>query len=463
MPLLIPVGLIILNFILKIIFLGRQDVAMDEPFTIYYSQAGFSSLFRMLQTENNPPLFFILMHFWIQVFGISAFSVRFLPFLFSTLTAPVIYMIGKRFFSSGSGIIASLIYTFSDYQLAFSHEARVYPLFGLLTCLSFYFFYSLIQNHGRKISFYLLIITNVLLIYSHFFGFFVIGIQLLSYIIFADLRKTFKAYTQATIITIICYLPYFPVLFSRFSASEEGTWVPPPVLSDLYTMVWRFSNVPVVIVLFLLLLMAALIKYLVRRFHLQDLSPFQKVLLVWFFVPYLAIFLLSYKLPMFLDRYLVFVSFAFYLLVGQAIVYISGSRKILYYILSAIAVGGMLATFHPDLDNHRRPKKVAEIIHGLKNKETPVLLCPEWLDLGFTYYYNQEYFRDYGNIRRDLQNEIIFPLNHPEQIPKNIISGSTSVILLEEWPELVDKNNEVLKYISARFPRLSDNQNTRII
>jgi len=452
LPWLIPAGLIILNFVLKIIYLGRQDIAMDEPFTIFYSQAGFPTLFRMLKTENNPPLFFLLVHFWIRIFGISAFSVRFLPFLFSTLTAPVIYMTGKRFFSLQSGIVASLVFTFSNYQLGFSHEARVYSLFALLTCISMYFFFSLIQNPEKRSSIYFLIITNVLLIYSHFFGFFMIGVQILSCLIFPDLKKAVKACLKAQIITLILYLPYFPVLFSRFHASTGGTWVPPPLISDLYTMIWRFCNVPVVTVFFLLLLLAALMKYLVRRDPLKNISPFQKVLLVWFLVPYLAIFLFSFKLPMFLDRYLIFVSCAFYMLVGQAIVYISGSRRMLSYILSAIAAGGMLLTFHPNLDNHRRPKKVAEIIHDLKMKGTPVLICPEWLDLGFTYYYNPGYFRDYGNILMDLQNELIFPVNHPEQIPKNIIASSTSVILLEEWPEIVDKNNDVLNYISARFP-----------
>jgi uncharacterized membrane protein len=425
---------------------------MDEPFTVYYSQAGFSSLFEMLKTENNPPLFFLLMHFWIMIFGISAFSVRFMPFLFSTLTAPAIYLTCKRFFSARSGIIASLIFTFSNYHLAFSHEARVYPLFTLLTCLSMYFFFSLIHNPHKKSSFYLLIIANILLIYSHFFGFFVIGIQVLSCLVFKDTRKAGIVCLKVQFITLVFYLPYFPVLFSRFSASSGGTWVSPPVISDLYTMVWRFSNVPVVTVFFLLLFTTAFVKYFITGRNLSKyLTTYQKVLLVWFFVPYMLIFLISYKLPMFLDRYLVFLSVAFYLLVGHSVVYICGSRKIFYYTLSVLAVGGMLLTFHPNLDNHRRLNKVVELVRCLKQKDTPVIICPEWFDLGFAYYYNQQYFRNYGNLTTDLQNELIFPINHPYQIRENILDRSSSFILVEEWPEIADKNNDVLKTISTKF------------
>jgi hypothetical protein len=42
-------------------------------------------------------------------------------------------------------------------------------------------------------------------------------------------------------------------------------------------------------------------------------------------------------------------------------------------------------------------------------------------------------------------------VNHPDQIPPGIMGKATSVILLEEWPEVVDKNNEVLKKLSDRF------------
>jgi hypothetical protein len=308
------------------------------------------------------------------------------------------------------------------------------------------------QNPAWKRHFYFLILTNVILIYSHFFGFFILGIQLLSCLFFRDKRKATRVFLQTLGISLIFYLPYFPVFFSRFFASSFGTWVPPPVLSDLYTMIWRFSNVPVVTVFFLVMMTAAIVKYIMElRNPAIPISAFQKVLLVWFIFPYLAIFLVSFKIPMFLDRYLVLTSVAFYFLVAQSIVYVCGSRKIIFYSLSVLAIGGMLLTFNPDSDNHRRLKNVVRVIDSLRQKSTPVLLCPEWLDLGFTYHYNLKYFRDYRNLRRNLREDSIFPVNQPDQFPAGILEKSTAVILLEEWPEVVDKKNDVFKYLSGKF------------
>ncbi len=449
---LIPVGLILLNFVLKILFLSSRDIALDEPFTIYYSQADLSSLFQMLKTENNPPLFFILTHYWIAAFGISAFSVRFLPLLFSTLTAPVIYLTGKRYFSERSGILASLFFTFSDYHLLFSHEARVYPLFALLTGLSMYFYLSLIRDPRRRMPFYLLVLSDVLLIYAHFFGFFVIGIQVLCIIVYKDVRKAAKILILPVGIALCFYLPYFPVLFHRFTASSGGTWVSPPVITDLYNMVWKFCNAPVVTVFFLAVLVTGLVKYtLMRKNPVKCLSPYQKVLLNWFFVPFFFIFLVSFKMPMFLDRYLVFTSIAFYLLVSNAIVFTSGGRRVVFYTLAVIAVGGMLLTFHPNVDNRRELKKVVATIKELRQNNIPVLICPEWTELGFTYYYSQPIFKNYGKLRQGLQKEMIFPLNHQGQLPMEVLERSDTIILLEEWPEVVDKNNDVFKTVSGKY------------
>jgi len=255
---IIPISLFLFNLILKIIFLDHRDIAMDEPFTIFYAQADFHTLFEMLKTENNPPLFFILLHFWIKVFGISAFSVRFLPMIFSTLTALVIFFLGKRFVSQRVGLVAALIFTFSNYHLLFAHEARVYSLFGLLAVSSMYL-YLQVSHRYDLLSAIFLIIINILLIYSHFFGFYIILIQLTSCLLIKNLRsRILKLYLVNLVIVMISYIPYLSIFISRFLlTSTHGTWVPQPVLSDLYKMVWTFSNVPVTTVFFLFLLISA--------------------------------------------------------------------------------------------------------------------------------------------------------------------------------------------------------------
>jgi mannosyltransferase len=449
----IPTGFFFLNFILKIIFIGRRDISMDEPFTLFYSQADFHKLFGMLQTENNPPLFFVLQHFWIAVFGLSPLAVRFPSLLFSSLTAPVIYQTGKRYFSASVGFVSGLLFTFSEYHLNFSHEARVYALFALLSASSFYLFLRLNESKETKFA-WLLSLVNLLLIYSHFFGFIVLAIQFVACFSTGDARRMIRLFLLSTGIVLLGFLPYLPVVLHRFSASAGGTWVPAPVLTDLYTMVWRFSNAPVVTVLFLIVLFSAGLKFLIKRFMNKEcISAPSGIILLWFFLPYFLMFLLSFRLPIFLDRYLIFVTPAYYLLVGSAVFYLQGSLKWPGIVVSGICIAAMLLTFNPDYDNGRRLKDCVSGIKELKKSTVPMVICPEWLNLPFSYHYNLNYFKDYNNLKRRLADEKIYSVNSFGTIPSVILNNSDSLILFEEWPEVVDPGNRILKEFSTRYAK----------
>ena len=453
-PYLFMAFLLLLNFILKIIFLDSRDIAMDEPFTIFYAQADLKEIFTMLPGENNPPLFFLLLHFWIKIFGISAFSVRFLPFVFSCLTALMVFQTGRRFFSMKMGMAAALIFTFSNYQLLFAHEARVYSLFALLTSCSMYLFMLLRRQPGSRRIMLLLSGVNILLLYSHFFGFLVIGIQIIAMLSISQYRaKVFKSFMIALGVTLLAYIPYFPVLISRYSSSAvSGTWVSPPVISDLYTMLWRYSNAPVATVFMIGVLGIAALLWLFRLVKGQNqTSPDSKVLLIWFLIPYLAMFLISFIMPVFLDRYTVFISIGYYLLVALALDSLPEKNRI-FTAVSAMAILLMAVTFSPDLDNKRRLKEATGRIESLKGPGTAVIICPSWLEYGFAYHHQQDIFRDYRNLRKRLNACGIYPVNGLDELDSNLLNKASSVIFFEEWATLVDKKNRILSSLSGTFP-----------
>ena len=114
-----PTLLLLINFAIKILYLNAGDIGGDEPFTIFYSQVDFETFANMMKNENNPPLFFLLIHYWIKLFGISAFSTRFLPLIFSTLTVLFIYKTGRKFFNTRLAVLASLIFTLSNFNIFF--------------------------------------------------------------------------------------------------------------------------------------------------------------------------------------------------------------------------------------------------------------------------------------------------------------------------------------------------------
>lgn len=460
--LLIPILLLAINLIIKALFLGNGSLGGDEPFTVFYSQADFSTFAAMMQDENNPPLYFILLHFWIKLFGISVVSVRILPLIFSSLTVVFIYKLGQKFLNVRVALLASLLFTFSNFHTFFAHETRVYPLFTLLTTISMYSFLSLAGNKGGRKHFISLLFSNTLLIYSHFLGFFVILAQVIAVVFIRDFRKAIlKKYCFICLLTFVLYLPYLRLLISRFSTfNDKGTWVPSPTPEDLYTNLWKFSNAPVNTVVFILLMVTALILLILNRKKISGIpSGNIKVILIWFLVPYLLIFLISLVTPMFLDRYLIFISIGYYLVIAVSIHFIGSGKNWIFYPLSVMAVFLMLFTYNPRTGDERNTQELVNTIRQWKTGKTAVYLCPEWIDKGFVYYYNTEYFKDYKNTRTRLNTDHVFPINSAHQVNDTLLLNCESAIYLDGWSVQVDPENMIYRKLAGAFRKVECNEN----
>ncbi|HEX7412533.1 MAG TPA: glycosyltransferase family 39 protein, partial [Bacteroidia bacterium] len=128
-----PIILLLLNVFTKFLCLTTDAICLDEPFSIYHAQFALPALIKQLANYNNPPLFEIVLHFWIKLFGISPLAVRTLPALIACLCPVLLYYFAKRNFSIRAGITSSLLLTFSSLLLFYSHDCRVYSLFVLLS------------------------------------------------------------------------------------------------------------------------------------------------------------------------------------------------------------------------------------------------------------------------------------------------------------------------------------------
>lgn len=98
---------------------------------------------------GNSPFYYLLLHFWMEVFGLSDFSARFFSVIFSVLIIGLIYLFGRRFFDINTALIASAIVAIEPFFVAYSHQARNYSLTFFLTLLATYFFLQIIEN-GKK-------------------------------------------------------------------------------------------------------------------------------------------------------------------------------------------------------------------------------------------------------------------------------------------------------------------------
>jgi len=98
---------------------------------------------------GNSSFYYLLLHFWTQIFGLSDFSARLFSVVFSVLIIGLTYVFGRRFFSVNTGLIAAGIVAIEPFFIAYSHQARNYSLTFFLTLLSTYLFLRIIESNSK--------------------------------------------------------------------------------------------------------------------------------------------------------------------------------------------------------------------------------------------------------------------------------------------------------------------------
>ena len=399
-------GLVALNLVLKLWHLTAAEIAMDEPFTIFYASGSVADIFDMLRTENHPPLHFLFMHAWVKWFGIDPWMVRLPSVIFSTLAMVYVFRLGKMF-SLHVAVVGALLFSFSSYHMYFAHEARVYPLFAMLAAMTLYYGWKTFAN-GRGAHQWWFGISAGLLLNAHFFGAFVLlMLGVTAWMYRARWQDWIRPVLLSALVAIVLVAPYLTMVIYRLGeATEGGTWLKESTDPDgLYNMLWRFTNKPVITVATIGLLAVSIVMYLRQRMT-RDVW----MLYLWFFVPFILMYVLSFKLPMFLDRYLIHTSIPFYLMIPLAVQSIP-LKMPMQWVVSGMLVLGMLFTLDLSPDHERQLKEVTTEVEDAVAQGTPVVISPTWAGLRVGYHFDREGYGDPNYLQHQLREKGVWSVD----------------------------------------------------
>lgn len=102
---------------------------------------------------GNSPFYYIVLNNWINFFGISDFSIRFLSVIFSCLTIILLFMfINEHFKNLRLALLACFLMVIEPFFIAYSQQARNYSLSFFLTLLVSHIFFKIIKNEEMGIK-----------------------------------------------------------------------------------------------------------------------------------------------------------------------------------------------------------------------------------------------------------------------------------------------------------------------
>jgi mannosyltransferase len=118
-------------------FWTRSGLWLDEALTVNLARLPLHELPNALKHDGAPPLYYVLLHFWISLFGQSNDAVRSLSGVFAVLTLPVGWLCGKRFGGRATAWTLLVLLASAPFAVYYGTESRMYALVILLTGLGF--------------------------------------------------------------------------------------------------------------------------------------------------------------------------------------------------------------------------------------------------------------------------------------------------------------------------------------
>ena len=317
-----------------LIFIGLELRLVFIDLPLWYDEAqsvliakmsfpfGISNYLQNIDLQHTP-LYFYILHFWINLFGESDIVLKVLSLIFSLLSIPYSYKLAKQFIDEKFALIAPLLITFNTFNIVYSTEVRMYSMILFLTILSINYLMEYLKSDSKK-ALLKLTIVNLLMPYTFTGAFVFVLAQIISTIIIYTKSKNLKEYLLSNGILGILLIPYFITLldFSFKRASFLLSHVTDFSLSNIFgifqnflapdfgTIYWAtlnpfYINLHTLLFVYIPLFTAIYIIYLAVKSSSQNIRLLSLITFTTFLV--FVVFAIN-KTIVLAPRYLIFIS-----------------------------------------------------------------------------------------------------------------------------------------------------------
>jgi len=292
------------------IFYFIQSFWRDEAFSALF--AAKPLLWILQHSSFDPPLYYILLHFWELLFGQSEIAVRSLSLIGFALATYLVSLIAEQLFEKKwMHWFVPLLFFVNPMLLYYAFEARAY---GWYICFATLTLYGYIKKDWR-----VFIIGGVLGFYTHLYSLLVPALCALHYILLE--QKTFfnkktllhDPIVRSVIIMTIAIAPWI-IRFLFVANKFAYSWYFPvdfhliqSVLGNMYTgyegTPWFLWNITKWISLVLLLASACAMISKKNRKHAALFTGLM-------YIPLIVVIGVSFIKPLFVNRYVIPVTIA---------------------------------------------------------------------------------------------------------------------------------------------------------
>jgi uncharacterized protein (DUF983 family) len=214
----------------------------DEVFSVHAARHGWGGLLRFVALDLiHPPLFYLLLKGWIAVVGEgSVWWLRLFPVLAETAAvAPFLLLCRELRARAGVVRLALVLLTVNGYLIRHAQQLRMYSLLLLFALCSLWLFARFSERDERpgRVDALALFVVNLLLVYTHYFGWLLVGLEAIFLV--ARRRGRWKPFALMLFALGVCFSPW---AWMVWHAAGEGSglvaqnigWAARPSLREIF-------------------------------------------------------------------------------------------------------------------------------------------------------------------------------------------------------------------------------------
>ncbi|WP_432217621.1 glycosyltransferase family 39 protein [Pseudomonas kribbensis] len=349
-------AVVCLALIVRFHAIDVPNIWYDEAYSLVLARETPTRIWALTALDVHPPLYYVLLHYWVMLWGDGPLPARALSALADVGTLLLCIKLMSLIATRRAMWMTALLLALLPISVRYSQEVRMYALLGFWLMGATVVLICWVREPDRKSypTLYVLLMTAAF--YTHYFA----GLCVLVHWLFWwQVRRDgpegvpFLVWLSINGAIALLFVPWIPNLIQQFSGAANS-WIEPVTIQSVLGLFWQFivmdgtvSPLSLWRLLPLIMIVPCMLTILVQRD--KNKRRYGSLLISYFCIPVITLYLLTLITPIFVPRYLVFAAPAIPMFMALALD-LWGQRFALlamtaFVLLVAAQTHGLLAVF----------------------------------------------------------------------------------------------------------------------
>ncbi|WP_214408148.1 glycosyltransferase family 39 protein [Pseudonocardia lacus] len=408
----------LVGFVLRFTLIDAKSLWLDEAFSVWISNLDPGHIWRTtLQIDTHPPLYYSLLHFWIDTRS-GELALRSFSALFSAATVPVLYLVGREVGGRWLGLLVAGLQAVSPLHVWYAQQGRMYAMMTFFAALALLCMVRLLTG-GRGVRATLLtwvgfVVATVATMLSHNTGV-LLPATLLVFTAIVGLGRLVAAWRRpfdpdgtapmgrlgavsrpgtdlrlwlaGLAAVVVLWLPWLPGFLAQSGRVDAEFWIPPPTGQKVLDHARDLLSAYAPGALTVPLLVGGAVLVAVAAWHLRHRRELLVLLVLLVVGPVVGELLVSVRRPIFYSQTLIWTSLPLTVLVGVGLARLRPRPVMAMATAALLAVNAVSLVAYYQAAGTEDWRRAALYVADRARPGEVALFSAGWTELAFGYYY----------------------------------------------------------------------------